>query len=68
MTNFPDLNRLRLDATDPVRTRQGTTRRRKRVDGLFLKGPIPWAWLGAAVRLPGRALHVALWIRLSRPK
>jgi hypothetical protein len=27
---------------------------------VFLKGPIPWAWLLRAGRLPGRALHVAL--------
>jgi hypothetical protein len=29
----------------------------------FLKGPIPWSWLEAAMRLPGKALHVAvlLW-------
>ena len=32
--------------------------------GRFLKGPIPWAWLSAAARLPGRALHVAIGIRL----
>lgn len=32
--------------------------------GLFLKGPIPWAWLAAASRLPGQALQVAvaLWL------
>ena len=29
----------------------------------FLKGPIPWPWLAAAARLPGKALQVAvlLW-------
>jgi hypothetical protein len=26
----------------------------------FLKGPIPWAWLEVAARLPGKALQVAL--------
>ncbi len=26
----------------------------------FLKGPIPWAWLEVAARLPGKALVVAL--------
>ena len=31
---------------------------------MFLKGPIPWPWLSAAARLPGRALHVAIGIRL----
>ncbi len=31
---------------------------------LFVRGPIPWAWLTAAARLPGRALHVGivLWL------
>jgi DNA-binding transcriptional ArsR family regulator len=28
----------------------------------FLRGPIPWSWIAAAGRLPGRALHVALVI------
>ena len=31
---------------------------------MFLKGPIPWPWLSAAAQLPGRALHVAVGIRL----
>ena len=31
---------------------------------MFLKGPVPWPWLSAAARLPGRALHVAVGIRL----
>ena len=26
----------------------------------FLKGPIPFSWLGRAMRLPGKALHVAI--------
>ena len=31
----------------------------------FLKGPVPWIWVRAAMRLKGRALHVgvALWQR-----
>jgi DNA-binding transcriptional ArsR family regulator len=29
-----------------------------------LKGSIPWVWLSAAARLPGRALHVAIELRL----
>jgi len=33
----------------------------------FLKGPIPWAWVTAAARQSGRALHVAfaLWLAAS---
>lgn len=29
----------------------------------FLKGPVPWAWITASSRLPGKALHVgtAIW-------
>lgn len=41
-----------------------------RVRGLFVRGPLPWAWVTACARLPGRALHVglALWLEsgLSR--
>lgn len=33
---------------------------RHRPGEAFLKGPIPWDWLQAAMELPGRALHVAL--------
>lgn len=33
---------------------------RGRIKGLFLKGPIPWEWLVKTMRLPGKALHVAL--------
>ena len=35
-------------------------------NGKFLKGPVPWAWVANAAKLPGKALHVglALW-RLS---
>ena len=29
----------------------------------FLRGPIPWPWLEAAARLPGKALPVALALR-----
>jgi hypothetical protein len=36
---------------------------RRKSTGRFLKGPIPLAWLAAAARQPGRALHVgiAVW-------
>jgi hypothetical protein len=39
------------------------SKRRRRVGGRYLKGPVPWAWLLAAGVLPGKALHVglALW-------
>jgi hypothetical protein len=34
----------------------------KRRKQKFLRGPVDWAWLTAAARLPGRALHLALVI------
>ncbi len=34
--------------------------RERRVRGQFLKGPIPWNWITCAMRLPGKALHVAM--------
>lgn len=35
----------------------------RHVEGAFLKGPIPLAWLSRAAALPGKTLHVglALW-------
>jgi hypothetical protein len=38
--------------------------------GEFLKGPIPLAWLSAAAKLPGKALHVglAIWFEHGRRK
>jgi DNA-binding transcriptional ArsR family regulator len=32
----------------------------------FLKGPISWAWLSAAMALPGKALHVGILLWLER--
>ena len=60
MTNVPDPDRLRLSTHERPAPRPRRTPRRR---GYFLKGPIPWNWLSAAARLPGRALHVALSIR-----
>jgi hypothetical protein len=57
-----DWNRLRA-AVDRDGETLGLPRHRP--GEMFLKGPIPWAWLEVAGRLPGRALHVALtlWLR-----
>lgn len=30
--------------------------------GRFVRGPLSLVWLAQAARLPGRALHVALWL------
>jgi hypothetical protein len=67
-------SKLALDLFDPDALRLpesalpvAAPRRRKpprhRAGEPFLRGPIPWRWLQAALRLPGKALHVAvlLW-------
>ena len=56
----PDLDSLRLP---PDMRRSLSPKRRPprhKPNQKFLRGPIPWAWLMAAARLRGRALHVAL--------
>lgn len=38
---------------------------------LFIRGPIPMAWISAAATLPGKALHVALalfWLAGMKPQ
>ena len=44
-------------ATLSSRSRSGP---RRKAD--FLKGPIPWSWLSAAMRLPGKALAVGVLV------
>ena len=62
-----DLDAFRLTSV-PRRLQHlpsATARRaRSRRPGLFVKGPIDWSWLAAAARLPGKALHVAMTLRL----
>ena len=39
--------------------------------GLFIKGPIPMAWISRAAKLPGKVLHVALalfWLAGMKPQ
>jgi hypothetical protein len=59
-----DLEALRLRQSPKPATGLRTTRPHR--TALFLKGPIPWAWLVSAGRLPGKALHVALVLHLLR--
>lgn len=62
-----DLEAFRLTAAPPQlqRLSRGVPQRtRTRRPGLFVKGPIDWQWLAAAGQLPGKALHVALTLRL----
>ena len=43
---------------------------RHRTGEWFIRGPIPGWWLGAAAKLPGRTLHVAMaiWLEVSLAK
>lgn len=43
-------------------SRQRHSARARQQGGLFLKGPIPMAWLKKAATLPGKALPIALAI------
>ncbi len=63
-----DLDRLRLPA-ELVGDVSGRRRPpRHRPGDPFIKGPIPYAWIASACRLPGAGLHVAMSYRfyLSR--
>jgi hypothetical protein len=62
LTNLPELNSLRLPTRGTSMLSSRTTA--GRLAGRFLRGPISWVWLSRAAKLPGRALHVALAIRL----
>lgn len=59
--NFPTLDQLRLPDQQFFKHVQTTPKERKisakppKVQGEFLKGPIPLAWLGRAAKLPGKA-------------
>ena len=55
-----DIQRLRLASTSVPSDRRKPRVPRHRRGELFLRGPIPWNWLVAAARLPGRALAVAI--------
>ena len=59
-----DLDRLRLASTMHTFDKSRPSVPRHRRGELFVRGPVPWAWLKRAARLPGRALHVgiALWL------
>ena len=55
---------MRRTSTTPLFEKPQLSVPRHRGGELFVRGPIPWAWLTAAARLPGRALHVGivLWL------
>jgi len=60
-----DVDRLRLDPSlipTPL-ARSVRSVPRHQPGERFLRGPVPWAWLEAAARQPGKGLHVGvvLW-------
>lgn len=64
-----DLEQLRVMPSDAAGMKR-TRKRPQRVPktdrkSLFLKGPIPWTWISAAGRLPGKALHVAVALQMQ---
>ena len=61
---LPPLTELRLAASVAPPSPFQLQARRRRWRGKFLQGPTSWPWLSRAGQLPGRALHVALAIRL----
>src|SRR5262245_12397690 len=60
-----DVDRLRLDpASIPTPSARSVRSVPRHQPGeRFLRGPVPWAWLEAAARQPGKGLHVGvvLW-------
>lgn len=59
-----DPERLKLPAGAVGQAKQSNRLPRHKAGERFLRGPIPWPWLEAAGRLPGKAMHVAivLWL------
>jgi hypothetical protein len=67
-SNLWDLDQLRLPA-ELVGVTEGRRRPpRHRPGDPFIKGPIPYAWLALASRLPGAGLHVAMAYRFYRDR
>jgi hypothetical protein len=50
------------DSPMPLVHRQGPKARGSGQQGQFLKGPISWAWLRRAMRLPGKSLAIGLML------
>jgi DNA-binding MarR family transcriptional regulator len=61
---LPDLEQLKVTAALldlPSRPRRKLSARGTR-QAPFVKGPVPWEWLCAAGALPGKALHVGIYL------
>jgi hypothetical protein len=56
----PEALRLPGEALEALGRRTPKRPPRHRPGEAFLKGPVPWCWLTAAARLPGKALQVSL--------
>ena len=57
-----DLDLDQIDLAEPVVSIPRRRPSRRCRGQLFLRGPIPWAWIDTAGRLPGRALLVGLFV------
>ncbi len=73
MSELFDLGRYRQPAETPSTSSLQAEKEQgppKRVKGRFVKGPVPLGWLERAGRLPGKALHVGmfLWFRVGLTK
>jgi hypothetical protein len=55
-----DPDRLRLEGAELDTFLKAPKRQRRRQQGRFLRGPIPWSWISRAHSLPGQALAVGL--------
>jgi hypothetical protein len=63
-----DLDGLRLPAGMTVEAMGRRRPPRHRPGDPFIKGPIPYAWIASACRLPGVGLHVAMAYRFYRSR
>jgi hypothetical protein len=61
-----DLLRLPVELVGEVVSRERPPRHRP--GDPFIKGPIPYAWIASACRLPGSGLHVAMSYRFYRDR
>jgi hypothetical protein len=55
-----DLSPLRLAPSSRPTSKRRGRRPAAEVSRLFLKGPIPLAWLARAAKLPGKGFHVGI--------
>src|SRR5215470_4607932 len=63
-----DLDRLRLPAELGGDMQRRSRPPRHHPGDPFIKGPIPYAWIASACRLPGAGLHVAMSYRFYRDR